>query len=216
MRRNLKGAFKLFAIAATAAGLVALAPAEVQARGGGAPGAAGGPAGGNSAAHMSATGTQNTNGPNAADRDSGKNRAADRKSASGAKPSKGVAHAATAGGTPATHASVATHTKGGHVSGTAVGAHRMAGGKAATHMSATGHMNTNGPNAADRDFGRSRAADRRSASGTAHNKSASHVHTVKAHAIQAHEVQSRQSRTIHAHAMPARHHIVRHHAAAAI
>ena len=38
--------------------------------------------------------------------------------------------------------------------------HGNAGGSSGAHMSSQGRANTNGPNAADRDFGRDRAEDR--------------------------------------------------------
>jgi hypothetical protein len=74
------------------------------------------------------------------------------------------------------------HSKGPtHPHGSAVaiesGAGKTAGGKSATHMSATAKRNTNGPNASDRDFGKARAADRMSPSGAAHSKSVLHIHS---------------------------------------
>ena len=87
--------------------------------------------GGASAGHMSARGMAHTNGPNAADRDFGGQRAADVRG-----QGHGSAHARRNG------------------------SHRRAGGASAHHMSAQGLANTNGPNAADRDFGGERAADR--------------------------------------------------------
>lgn len=61
--------------------------------GGGAPGgrASAGTPGGMSAGHMSATGLANTNGPQAADRDKGLDRAEDRMSAEGASHEKAQA-----------------------------------------------------------------------------------------------------------------------------
>ena len=41
------------------------------------------------------------------------------------------------------------------------GASGMSGGMSSSSISATGRLNTNGPNATDRDFGRDRAEDRR-------------------------------------------------------
>lgn len=49
-----------------------------------------------------------------------------------------------------------------------------AGGKSDMHMSTQGMDNTNGPNAADRDKGKERAADRQSA------QAQTHEHTKKA------------------------------------
>lgn len=74
-----------------AAGLLAAASGAAFAKGGGGPGGMGGPGGfgggplngGNSAAHLSAQGIRNNNGPNAIDRDRGRARAADRRSAEG-------------------------------------------------------------------------------------------------------------------------------------
>jgi hypothetical protein len=92
--------------------------------------------GGASASHISARGMAHTNGPNAADRDFGAKRAAD------------------VGGR-------------GHASNHARrhGSRGGAGGQSASHMSAQGLANTNGPNAADRDFGAKRAADRANPNG---------------------------------------------------
>lgn len=87
--------------------------------------------GGASAGHISAQGMAHTNGPNAADRDFGGQRAAD---------VRGQGHGSA-------HAN--RH-----------GSHGRAGGASASHMSAQGLAHTNGPNAADRDFGGKRAADR--------------------------------------------------------
>ena len=49
------------------------------------------------------------------------------------------------------------------------------GGASASHMSAQGKANTNGPNAADRDKGLDRAEDRKSAQGLAHSKAKKHA-----------------------------------------
>lgn len=50
------------------------------------------------------------------------------------------------------------------------GSHGEFGGMSASHMSSRGLANTNGPNAADRDFGRARAEDRMNPQGLAHSK----------------------------------------------
>ncbi len=50
-----------------------------------------------------------------------------------------------------------------------------AGGGSAAHMSSHGMANTNGPDSADRDKGRARAADR----AHQHGKSVQHKHTGK-------------------------------------
>jgi len=46
------------------------------------------------------------------------------------------------------------------LSATPLPGYAKAGGNSASHMSAEGLANTNGPNSADRDFGRDRASDR--------------------------------------------------------
>jgi hypothetical protein len=91
--------------------------------------------GGASASRISAMGKANTNGPNATDRDFGRDRASDR-----------GANAAVGAGVN-TSASVTSH-------------HRHFGGRSSAHVSAKDRANTNGPNAADRDFGRDRSSDR--------------------------------------------------------
>jgi hypothetical protein len=96
--------------------------------------------------HISAEGTANTNGPTAADRDFGRDRAEDRASQQGL-----------------THSNESTTIRTTRVQGA------EAGGSSATHMSAEGRANTNGPTAADRDFGRDRAEDRASPRRLAHS-----------------------------------------------
>lgn len=54
--------------------------------------------------------------------------------------------------------------------GSAGAAAGSAGGMSVGHMSSSGLSNSNGPEAADRDKGLARAEDRRSASGTSHEK----------------------------------------------
>ena len=93
--------------------------------------------GGVSGSHMSPSGMTNTNGPNASDRDFGRDRAEDRR--------------ATAAGTAGFDASATAGLRSHH---------RHFGGRSGAHISATGRLHTNGPNAADRDFGRDRASDR--------------------------------------------------------
>ena len=53
------------------------------------------------------------------------------------------------------------------------------GGVSASHMSPQGAANTNGPNAVDRQKGQARAEQRRSASGTAHQKATTHANSGK-------------------------------------
>ena len=53
------------------------------------------------------------------------------------------------------------------------------GGVSASHMSPQGAANTNGPNAVDREKGLARAEQRRSASGTAHEKATTHTENNK-------------------------------------
>ena len=53
--------------------------------------------------------------------------------------------------------------------------HASPGGQSASHMSAQGLANSNGPNAADRDKGLDRAEDRRSAQGSTHEKATTHA-----------------------------------------
>jgi hypothetical protein len=56
------------------------------------------------------------------------------------------------------------------------------GGMSNSHMSTSGMANTNGPNAADRDFGRDRAEDRRArAAGTAGFEASARVDTRRHH-----------------------------------
>lgn len=66
------------------------------------------------------------------------------------------------------------HGAGG---GTMGGAHGNFGGMSANHTSAQGLAHTNGPNAADRDFGRDRAEDRMNAHATHHARTAHRVST---------------------------------------
>lgn len=168
MRGNFKDALKLFAIAATAAGLMVLTPAQVQAK-------AAGTAGSVSANHRNTTGhritTRNvkSHGPKVVD-DSGTTRTLNRMSAAGTLKSRGsYASDRNSRRTRAGNrrvASVATHSKGAtHLRGSAVAIESGAGGKSATHMSATAKRNTNGPNA----------------SGAMHSKGATHVHAMHAH-----------------------------------
>jgi hypothetical protein len=96
--------------------------------------------------HISAEGTANSNGPTAADRDFGRDRAEDRASQQGLS-----------------HSNESTTTRTTRVQGA------EAGGSSATHMSAEGRANTNGPTATDRDFGRDRAEDRTSQRRLAHS-----------------------------------------------
>jgi hypothetical protein len=88
------------------------------------------------ASHTGGKTLANSNGRNAMDRDFGRERAADRRAAA----------AGSAGAD--TSATVTTSS------------HRHFGGRSASHISAKGRANTNGPNAMDRDFGRDRASDR--------------------------------------------------------
>ena len=53
------------------------------------------------------------------------------------------------------------------------------GGVSASHMSPQGAANTNGPNAVDREKGLARAEQRRSASGTEHQKATTHSNSNK-------------------------------------
>ncbi len=75
------------------AALVATGGSVAYARGGGMGGGmgGGGMGGGMSGSHMSQEGMANTNGPNAADRDKGLDRAEDRRSSSGAEHEKATA-----------------------------------------------------------------------------------------------------------------------------
>jgi hypothetical protein len=93
--------------------------------------------GGKSASHISAKGLANTNGPNATDRDFGRDRAEDRRAM------------AVSGASVDTNARVSARAH-----------HRRFGGASGAHISASGAAHTNGPNAADRDFGEDRASDR--------------------------------------------------------
>lgn len=52
-----------------------------------------------------------------------------------------------------------------------------AGGAAGTHMSTQGSVNTNGPNATDRDKGKARAQDRKSTNGDTHAKAKAKGHS---------------------------------------
>src|SRR5579862_57006 len=54
------------------------------------------------------------------------------------------------------------------------------GGNSASHISAQGLAHTNGPNAADRDFGRDRAEDVRNAHAQTHSRSQLHAHGMHA------------------------------------
>lgn len=65
--------------------------------------------------------------------------------------------------------------------------HGDAGGMSGSHMSDDALLNTNGPNAADRDTGRQRAADRMSQKGVAHHHVASLTkHHHKHHPLKLH------------------------------
>jgi hypothetical protein len=68
-------------------------------------------------------------------------------------------------------AAVATATS----SALARGGNGGPGGQSASHMSAQGLANNNGPNAADRDKGLARAQDRMSGQGSAHEKATTHA-----------------------------------------
>ena len=61
------------------------------------------------------------------------------------------------------------------------GGHGGPGGNSASHMSAHGMANTNGPNAANRAFGTDRANQRASAQGLAHGKGLSKTHHSHGH-----------------------------------
>lgn len=123
--------------AIAAASVVALMASPVMARGGSGgagmgAGAGMGGLGGQPSAHISTQGSLNTNGPNATDRDFGRDRASDRANANADLDTK------------------TTDTKTGT---------KMAG-RSKSHVSASGQANTNGLNATDRDKGTDRAEDR--------------------------------------------------------
>ena len=112
----------LMASALVLTGLVVAAPtASARGAGGGGAGAGlgvgGGHVGGASAGHMSAQGSTNSNGPNAADHDTGQARAEDRRSAQGAAHSQADLHAKggapdpdeTSGGTTTTTTASTAH-----------------------------------------------------------------------------------------------------------
>jgi len=105
-----------------------------------------------SASHMSEQGAANTNGPNAADRDKGLDRAEDRMSQEGIEHSK------------------ATTQQSKKQSGKSTETTGKAGGASASHMSPQRAASTNGPNAADRDKGLDRAEDRANQRATANPK----------------------------------------------
>jgi len=102
--------------------------------------------GGVSSGHISNQGALNSNGPNAADRDFGRDRAADRANANADIDTK------------ATRASTSTSTS--------------ADARATNSTRAT---NSNGPKGADRDYGYDRAQDRMSSSGSANGQAQTHV-----------------------------------------
>ena len=165
MRGNLKDALKLFAIVATAAGLMLLTPAQVQAK-------AAGTAASMSANHRNTTRHVNSHhvksqGPKVTD-DSGTTRTLNRMSAAGTLKSRGsYASDRNIRRNRAANrrvASVATHSKGAtHLRGSAVAIE--SGTKSAPHMRATAKRSTKGPNA----------------SGAVHSKGATHVHAMHAH-----------------------------------
>jgi len=114
----------LMASALALMGLVVAAPidaASARGAGGGGAGAGlgvgGGHVGGASAGHLSAQGSANSNGPNAADHDTGQARAEDRRSAQGAAHSQADLHAKggapdpdeTSGGTTTTTTASTAH-----------------------------------------------------------------------------------------------------------
>ena len=164
MRGNFKDAFKLLAIAATA-GLVVLAPAQVQAKAAGT--AVTMSASHRNTPHRSTTRHVTSHAPKVAD-DSGTTRTLNRMSAAGTLKSRGsYASDRNFRKNRAANrrvASVATHSKGAtHLRGSAVAIE--SGTKSATHMSATAKRSTKGPNA----------------SGAVHSKGATHVHAMHAH-----------------------------------
>jgi hypothetical protein len=61
------------------------------------------------------------------------------------------------------------------------GGHGGPGGNSASHMSAQGMANTNGPNAANRAFGTDRASQRASAQGMAHGQGLNKTHPSNGH-----------------------------------
>lgn len=61
------------------------------------------------------------------------------------------------------------------------GGHGGPGGNSASHMSAQGMANTNGPNAANRAYGTDRANQRASAQGLAHGRGLSKTHNSNGH-----------------------------------
>jgi hypothetical protein len=61
------------------------------------------------------------------------------------------------------------------------GAHAHTGGKSSAYISDEGLLNTNGPNALDRDKGLERAEDRMSQSGLTHEKATLPHHKHKQH-----------------------------------
>lgn len=72
--------------------LALAAPAQVTMAKGGGMGHGGAPSGGNSAAHISSEGLANSNGPNVADRDAGRDRAEDRRSVERTTHEKATSH----------------------------------------------------------------------------------------------------------------------------
>ena len=94
--------------------------------------------GGQGGSHMNSQGSANTNGPNSSDRDFGRDRAEDRTS---------------------------VHSLDGS---TAISANGSFGGHSGSHISSQGRLNSNGPNAINRQHGRHRAQLRRNAHAHSH------------------------------------------------
>lgn len=139
------------------AGAVAIAlcaPIAAQAHGGHGGGAMSmgmhGGFGGNSASHISANGMANTNGPNATTRVFGQDRANLRRH--NTSVSTGVSTESSTRLTPN-------------------------GGQSASHISASGMANTNGPNATTRTFGRDRANARKALKASTHSSTNTDIDT---------------------------------------
>lgn len=75
------------------------------------------------------------------------------------------------------HGSGGGGAMGGGMAGGMSGVHGSFGGMSANHISAQGLANTNGPDAATRQFGLARAQSRMNAQGLAHSKASLHAHT---------------------------------------
>ena len=145
-------------VAGTILALTFSIPALAQGRSGGAAGGAGVGAAGSAgpSAPSSSQRTVNGNGPNAADRDTGRDRAEDRMSKQGLANNKaGIADTDVETGDAKAAADKAKARKANESKAA------PNGGKSSTDISAQGKANTNGPNAADRDTGRDRAKDRK-------------------------------------------------------